>query len=464
MSYRILRQSVPLLLALGLVALPAFGQQRNAAVGAQGELYQVRAGTYGELFPGQGLGDPASSALALDVTYPDQSRERLLVPGTETEDVDSNASVLFESQSDTLFLLWKTEKGRIHTWLTVVGFHDGVWGQPIEVSGNLFGWKSDPQFAVTRDTFRTIEDDGTLQTRTRTVIHLLWWEEVNVAEPVPFYAPVTLIDGEYTGSNQVYRLDELLAGALGSPNPVAPNFDLARAQKIEAGANSHSATVGFVDPSNGQLVSATLQPIPGEVGSLADRIRHQIVDVGRQLTAGQSGVLATRIRDQVIELGTRLGFHPSVTDYLAAQVFSGISDAGPAEPVESLGDRIRHQIIDVGARLTGGGLGRISTKDSLLTADLPEAQNETAGPAGQIRILVTSVVPSPATGSDQLALHLSRNGRQAIVSWLQDGAVYYLESQARGWSTPRTLHLRAGLDLAHARQLLDQRAEERGVE
>ncbi len=463
MANRIFHRSAALLVGLTLAALPVWGQQRDAAVGAQGELYQVRAGTYGDLFPEQGLGDPSSSALALDVTYPDQSRERFLVPGTESEDLDSNASVLFESQSDTLFLLWKSEKGNIHTWLNVVGFHDGAWGQPIEVSGNLFGWKSDPQFTVTRDTFQTEEDDGSLRTWTRTVIHLLWWEEENIGEPVPYYAPVTLIDGEYIGQSQVYRLNDLLADALGSPEPVPPNFALARAQKVEAGANAHSATLAFVDPSNGQLVSATLQPIPGEINSLADRIRAQIIEVGRKISV-EPGALAAQMRDQVAELGARLGFHASVTDYLAGQVYSSVAGADPGEPLSSLADRIRAQIIEVGARMTGGGLGRISAKDSLLTTDLPADSAETGAPAGQMRILVTSVLPSPATGTDQVDLHLSRNGREAIVSWLDGGVVKYRERQPNGWSAPRQLRLGANLDLAQARQLLDQRAEERGVE
>ncbi len=464
MAARIFHRSVPLLVALALAALPASGQQRDATIGAQGELYQVHEGAYGELFPGQNLADPANSALALDVTYPDQSHERFLVPDSESDDVDSNASVLFEGNSGNLYLLWKSQHNVIHTLLNLVSFHDGEWGEPIEISGNPFGWKGSPQFAVTRDTFHTIEDDGSLRTWARTVVHLLWWEEVDLGEPAPFYSPVTLIDGEYTGSNQVYRLDELLADALGSPAPVAPNFDLARALKIEAGANANSATVGFVDPSSGQLVSATLQPIPGEIGSLADRIRAQIIRVGSKLAVGQPGALAGQIRDQVAYDGTLLGFHPSVTNYLAAQVFSGVSSADPAEPMENLADKIRAQIIRVGARLTGGGIGQISAKDSFLTADLPTSESGTTGPAGQMRILVTSVRPSPQTGSDDVALHLSRNGRAALVSWVDHGVVNYRESQGEGWSAPHLLHLGVNLDLAHARQILDQRADERCVE
>ncbi len=450
---------------MALFALPVLGQQRDAVVGTQGELYQVREGTYGDLFPDQGLGDPASSALALDVTYPDQSHERFLVPGTEAEDLDTNASLLFEGQSDTLFLLWKTEKGNIHTWLNVVGFHDGGWEQPIEVSGNLFGWKSDPQFAVTRDTFRSVEDDGTLRTWTRTVIHLLWWEEENIGEPVPYYAPVTLIDGAYTGSNRVYRLDELLADALASAEPVAPNFDLARAQTIGAGTNSHSVALGFVDPLHGQMVSCTIELIPGEVTSIADKIRAQISDLGRQLLPAQASSLASKVRAQISDLGNRLSLQVALTRYLADQAQAEILSSDPEEPASHLADKIRAQISDLGARLTDRRLMTRSDTDTVpMVEDL--ARDETAAPVptSQILVLVTSVLPSPATGSDEVALHLSRNGRETLVSWLADGIVFYRESRGQGWSAPRPLHLGPNLDLAHAHQLLDQRAEERGVE
>ncbi len=463
MANRIVHRSVALLAVLGLAAVPALGQQRDAAIAGEGELYQVQEGAYGDLFPQQGLGDAASSALALDVTYPDQSKERLLVPGTESTDVDSNPSILFESQSRTLYVLWKSQHNYIHSLLNVIGYHDGEWTDPVEISGSPFGWKSDPEFAVTRDTFQAEEDDGSLRSWTRTVIHLLWWEEGANGEAVPYYSPVTLIDGKYVGWNSVYRLDDLLASALGSAAPAPLNPAVARAQRIEAGSNAQSATLGFVSPSTGELVSVTLGLLPGEVTSISDKIRAQIDVLGRMSTSRP--VIADKVRAQIDVLGSKLGLHPGLTDYLAEKIHEEILAASPTEPGAHLADRVRAQIDVLGARMTGGHLIERSSGDpALLVVDLPADEAGVSAPPSQVGVLVTAVRPAPATGSDDVSLHLSRNGREALVSWLNDGVVYYRESQGAGWSAPHPLRLGPNLDLARAQQILDQRADERGVE
>ena len=455
-----LRPWALVVLGLALAAAPARGAERDAAVSSDGALYVVREGTYGELFPGQGLADPGNSALAIDVVSPTEGSRRLLVPGTETSDVEDSASIFFEDQSGTLFVLWQSRVTVIHSRLNLIGLRSEEWTAPIETSGNPFGWKSSPQLAVTRDTFHTQESDGSLRTWTRTVVHLVWWEDGPSGEVLVLYSPVTLLDGTYTGWNPVYRLDEFDLGA-GIASPAAMNLPLAQAPRIEAGRNAQSVVAAFVLPGSGQLVTAALEVLPGEISFIADKVRNQIIEVGRQYP-DQPKVVAGKVRNQIIEVGNRIGLHPSISAY-AAQVAAEEIEASSTTKPSSLAEKVRNQIIEVGARITDRGLTRVKATQRL---EILETSNgEVAGaPPNHLRVVEASNRPAPQTGKKENALFLSLSGGEVLASWVEDGAVYYRESRGQEWTDARPLRLDGEIDLARAREILARRADERSDE
>lgn len=459
--------SGPLALALFLAAAPAAHatQSRDAAVGADGELFIVRAGDYGELFPEGGLADPANPALALEIAYPGRETQVLLVPGTEMGEVEKNASLLFEDETGTLFLLWQTEKNGIHSWLNLIGFHDGDWTEPIEITGSPFGWKSSPQLAITRDTYQTEEDGGGTRTWSRTTLHLLWSEGGSPA-PRILYSPIVLLNGEYLGWNPVYSLDEL-ALAADEPLPTALNLALAEAPRIQPGRNNQSVQIGFVLTPSNQFVTLEIELLPGELGALADAVRAQIVDLGR--TGGPDGgdghrAIAGKVRAQIVDLGRKLGLHPGLSTYMAESVGAEIEAMTPDTPPARIADEVRAQIVDLGSRMTGRGFERRSAAQGVTVL---EVSNDPLGevlhgqaPSNFLRVRQASVRPAPTTGPDDNAVFLSREGG-VIVAWVEDDAVYYRESQGDSWSAPRRLRLDSGLDLDRAWQILERRAEER---
>ena len=444
------------------VALPAAADPaRDASVGGKGELYLVREGAYGELFPEQGLAARENPALALDVTRAGGATERLLVPGTETSDVEDSASILYEDESGTLFVLWQTKVNIIHSRLNLVGYQNGQWTELIEISGNPFGWKSSPQLAVTRDVFQTEEAEGGLRTWQRTVVHLLWWEEGAGGEPLTHYSPVVLLNGVYTGWNPVLRLDDLeVVSSEGLPSPL--NLPLAEAPRIDSGRNGQSVAIGFVHPATGELVTLTAEILPGEFAFIADRVRNQIIEIGRESRPDQPGARADKVRNQIIEIGNRLGLHPSVPSYAAELAAAAIEASPPGEDPAVLGDRVRNQIIEIGARLTDRGFDRGRTARKLQV--LETTSSGAGAPPNLIRLVQASLRPAPATGANENALFLSHEGGEAIVAWqAEDGsALLYRESRGGGWSPVRALRLGPDLDLARAREILEQRAHERG--
>ncbi len=75
-----------------LLAAPGVASP-EAGLGSEGELYVVREGTHGDLFPDDTEAEEDSWVLALDVVRKGEGRERHLVPGTEGAELESAPSL-----------------------------------------------------------------------------------------------------------------------------------------------------------------------------------------------------------------------------------------------------------------------------------------------------------------------------------------------------------------------------------
>src|SRR6185436_394870 len=131
-------------LGLGLLASAAFAGSREMALGADGEVYAVRTGTYGDLFTNVGATERSYPVLALEISKPGSPLKRILVPTTGGPEIETSPSVLYEEDSETIFLLWESEFG-FHPILQLAGFDGAAWSRPIEVIGNPFALKTSVQ-------------------------------------------------------------------------------------------------------------------------------------------------------------------------------------------------------------------------------------------------------------------------------------------------------------------------------
>ena len=80
----------------------------DAVLGADGAVYGVEAGAYGDLFPDGSQAGPEQPVLALRVTLADGSRQVHLVPGTGDGDVEGSPSLIVEEATGTVYLLWES--------------------------------------------------------------------------------------------------------------------------------------------------------------------------------------------------------------------------------------------------------------------------------------------------------------------------------------------------------------------
>ena len=135
-------------------ATPSHADQRQGALGANGELYLTEVGIYADLFPDTkapaGVG-PRSEVLALDIIAPVAAPQRVLIPNTDGSTLESTPALLYEDGTKTLFAVWGTRLTSLNSVLYLASFDGTAWSQAIRITGNPFASKVSPRLAVTRD-------------------------------------------------------------------------------------------------------------------------------------------------------------------------------------------------------------------------------------------------------------------------------------------------------------------------
>jgi hypothetical protein len=457
------RRLAPLVLLLLLAGgLPpaARATTRDAALGLAGEVYISHSGACAELLADCPAGGEADPVLALEVVRPGQPTERLLVPETGGPEAEGEPAVVFEDTSQSVFLVWEAHLEPTRSQINLVRYSGGEWSEVIEVTGDIAPLKGPPQVLITRDHYATGAPGETPVEHQRTILHVAWWESGPGAEDV-YYAPIIIQDGAYLGYNGVFNLSAW------DPNPAAANpvglsQELQRTPKIEPGRDERSVVIGFASEESERFITFEILVLPGELSDLADRIRSHMIEIGLTgYQVGQVPTFADRIRSHMIEIGTRL--HPALLGYLAADVEEEVLAADPAsEPLPDLADRIRSHMIEIGARTLGssGLLGSAPPEVSgvLTTAPPPDA-SPTAVPH-ELYLRLVADRTAPAVGDGPVWVFLSEDGRQALVSWENEGDLHYRETDGDGWSAERHIDLTGPVDAARAERILRQRVRE----
>jgi hypothetical protein len=452
------------LLGLAATALPGRAASRDTALGASGELYQVKAGNYGDLFPAGRAVDPGVPVLAIDVTRPGAAAQRVLIPDTLDPAPDTSASLLYENDSQTVYALWASQVG-VSSVLKLAGFDGTNWSAPIQVAGNPFASKGSPQFAITRETFQDIADDGSTATKHRTTLHLLWQEEAVPGSPETFYTPVVFVEGVYTGINPVYNLSNYLPDPPASAAAAVQQQPLLRVPTIQSGRDQRTVIAAFTSPGKQQLATVEIDVLPEELSRLSEKARSHIIEIGRALYPSDLPSLATKARSHIIEIG--VAFHPELVSSIADQVRDMIlanGDAdGTASTIEGLAEKCRSHIIEIGAKLSGRGL-RDGDLTKIVQVDDPSGE-DTITPTGQaaylLQIRLASSRPVPRVGPGTVKLFVSEDGSDVLVSWAQADKVLYRLSRDGGWGDSLTLNLSPTLDINKAYDILGQRVRNR---
>jgi len=448
-------------LAVGLgvlAASAALAASREVALGSDGEIYAVRTGAYGQLFPEGRELDRSNPVVALDITKPGAPVKRILVPGTGGWEAETSPSVLFEEDSQTAVLLWETEFN-FHPILQLASFDGTTWSRSIEVIGNPFALKTSVQFTITRDTYEEPAAGGATVLRHRMVVHISWQEETAGGGLATFYSPIVITDGGFIGWNPIFNLDEYLRGRV-TPASAEVQPSLARAPIIENGRDERTIIIAYPSTAMGRLATVEIDVLPEQLIQLAEGARQHIIDLGQQYYPSDLPTLAEKARQHIVDLGH--AFRSDVIEAIAGQVKAQIL-AGGSDGLEALADKARQHIVDLGAQFSGRGLRGINGADG--TAKLMEISGDPALPDAPATFLfqfrVVSDLPIPRVGPGAVRLFVSERGENLIVSWAQADKVLYRNSRGDRWSEARELRFSDSLDLNKAYQVLEQRLSSR---
>jgi hypothetical protein len=436
-----------------LLASSAFALERTAALGAGGEIYLAKSGTYRDLFPNGSETNPDNPVLAIDVVKSGSATQRLLVPFTREAEPESSPALIYEDNSSTLFLVWESRLNLIHSVLMLASFDGERWSNPIQITGNPFSSKSSPQLAVTRDTYSIAHADGTVETRRRTFLHMMWEEEAGSGEFELLYTPVILEEGRYLGWNPIYRLNDMVADG-DSGSSFAPSSALLQTPTLQSGRDPRTVVVGFAASAGRWMTGLVIDVLPAELSQLAEKMRSSIIDIGHQGSfPGNRPGLAEKARADLIARGT--AFHSDVIHYMADQIHAQIlADRG--DDLEGLASKMRSSIIDIGARLSGRGLRDGAAKASLQEID-PLETGPAAPPPHLIHFRAVTNRPTPQAGNKGLRVFVSEEAEEMIVAWADQDKLFYRITKDDGWSDEREIKLSDSVSLESAYELLAQR-------
>ncbi|MEM9290120.1 MAG: hypothetical protein AAGD01_00400 [Acidobacteriota bacterium] len=450
---RILRPLALCFALLTLLSAPSFAGE--VVLNGDGELVKAISGTYGEVFEGSDT-PSGTPVLALEITSPDGSVDRILVPGTDDldGDLEGNSSLLFDDDSGNLFLVWESRRNIIHPVLKIAGFDGTSWSEPLVIQSNIFAAKGSPRLAVTRDSY-SADLEGQLIDFNRTVLHLVWWEER--AEGMrALYAPIFLNEGQY-GSEPptVFALNDLLASAVGGDAPRS----LLEQTVIRNGRDHRSIILGFTDAVSGVMTGVEITVLPGEMGFLADDVRAHIIEIG-WTSSHQMGVLSDLVRAHIIEIGRHL--NPRNLSFVADEVRAHIIEIGRRGQImalPSLASNVRQELIGVGASIFSDERTRLY--DAFEPHDIVEVGgSENGAPVHLLDMKIISRHAIPDLTSEPNRILISDSGENMLLAWEEDGILYYRETVEGGWSEVLSLSLDT-MSAESAYALLQQRTDAR---
>jgi hypothetical protein len=440
-----------LLLTLALLVVPglAHASAADAVLGSEGELFQVLQGTYGDLFPDGTETVPDHSVLALDIIWPSQLTERLLVPGTEGSAAEKSPSLTLERSSGTVFIVWEATR-TIHSELYIVGRSDEEWSEVLEFSGNPFATKKSPRLAPTHERFLAPSDDGELEERLQTILHLAWWDERN-DEGRTLYVPLIVGKDGFVAVAPI-SLGEFLDEDL-PPATTTPVSTLLGSPFIQEGSDKGHVLIAYLDPSSGRLVTLSVRLSSASLDALADEARAQVIIIGQEVQTREQ--LAAGVHAAVASAPF---LDSTLASFLGQQTEAAVLAMPPEATLTTISQEARAQVIIIGSRVRNdfsNTTGEARAQVIIIGDSHPGLDH---GRSIAIEMLNSRETPElPETASARLIL--SPDGLSMIVAWLEDSSVRYVESDGEGWTEQRSLALGADFTAEQAFAILRRRMD-----
>lgn len=472
-----MKKHIPTLTFLGLIAGPAWVTAAplvSTALGNGGEVFEVRVGTYAELFPGAAGEDGERQVAVLDVTRPGEATRRLVVPPTMGPERESSPKLLYSKETGSLNVVWiRRAAGEVSAHL--MSFDGSEWSPSVnEIYFDPDGIA--PSMALTEDELHLDLDDGTSVDAERQILHLVWPREAD-GQMTLGYVPVILLNGVFLGVGETLFLPHLNPTPDASGHPVLPpTFHVAVADE-----DLDRVTLTFGSSASGRVTSYDVEIVPMEIAHFAELIRDRVLDF-ESFDPADIVRFADRLGVTIIDIGhrrtlrSRVVLTPPVIDYVASGTTRWVLEHGN----EYGGDQLAELAADAGsealrlatslyssASAPGGSSGVKSLPEkhdpSNLVIDVSDLIDDSGSPlaAHVLELNFAVEIGLPDSQGSEITLFTSNDGRSFLASWLDlddPSVLWYVESGFGGsWLPHRRLQLGESLSLEEAHALLQQR-------
>jgi hypothetical protein len=243
--------------------------------------------------------------LALDILGP-TGTERLLVPGTNSQDTESIFALYFEVGSGLTYLLWEGLVNGVHPFLNLVSFDGAQWSDVITIAGSVYADKGSAQLIILPESDTKPKTAGVAGFPTsRTTIYVAWQEDGPIGSE-DFLVPIILEDGRYMGWHRVFDLSKLAEGGVPSSSKdldlrsvMDPNLqDMLRLQPSGRGG---AIVLGYISHSTGKFVVLEFEMLPLALSVMAERVKDLISENAE--TSSTIEDLVTRVQAAILEVG-----------------------------------------------------------------------------------------------------------------------------------------------------------------
>ncbi|HYO75952.1 MAG TPA: hypothetical protein VE010_05770 [Thermoanaerobaculia bacterium] len=217
-----------------LLAASAHAGEIQTVLAPDSTLYSIGSEEYPRLEVSRRNGDTA---------------EALLVHGTDDAAVESDARLLWDGATSTLFVIWHSASAERDA-IVLASLNAGVWSEPVELTTGATFRRVGLQAALTR---AAIGEEGS---GNATLVHVAWWSMG--LEPTPEYALVAFEAGRHV-STEVANLDEL-AGAHSAADIETEDVGTPLHPPLAIARGGNGVDVVFGSTSSTRMTRVRLEP------------------------------------------------------------------------------------------------------------------------------------------------------------------------------------------------------------
>jgi len=243
-------------LALVLLATTAFGEvaDRDVLVTPGGTVYTIES-----QIPSAESSMEALQTLTLTVKDGSDVRQ-INVPDSTSFGYHFGGALAYDSESNTLFVLWTHTPNWMSSELLVASYHDGKWKDAVSIDNENYRLRTNLRLGITRRVSQ-LQKDGSYVDVPALLLHAVWWEDSPKGEEAR-YALLTIEKGELS-SIETHSLKEFLAPGDDAFKPVDPTFnkEILRHPAIVSSPLQSTVDVIFGDTRSNTIHGVSLHPI-----------------------------------------------------------------------------------------------------------------------------------------------------------------------------------------------------------